>query len=734
MQAAALAAQFPGGSQVRVGTGAKADLVGQCCVVLGIDGTNSSQLMLVTAAGGLEQSSPDNLQMVQIEPQSPVVVVDAYMELDPQLALQPGVATGFHDGLWSVELNNPRQNMSPTVQVNARNLVLSGPKVQDDKSPKPPSSSACLRKSWDRMHDLQDEVFAATPAREGDEKENSVPPACNTEIETIRLAAAPDGQATILHLVCTSRRGLMRELAVQLSDVGVDVEQCDIATPQGSTVADVRIVDGDTGGAVPPERYPEIRAVAQSVASLSEKGIQSLGLRGRRMILRANSVECSNVQPPSPRSRQNARSQKRVLIIGPGFGLELNKDQIANVFQAGFQVKCVFPPNPEVPGFNMASALGEVRAAIDEFQPDLVGAASKGGLYLLALWQTAQWTGPSLLINAHPSCLGFPQNAPVVLAHGSNDKVWPRSRADLENLVSTGSRNRCFLYYTANSGMVNGGYTRQGDEHNMASLLAYDCLPRLIDAAISGEPELCLMRSWLCQLSSDRLAAENWLGYSVNQFRRHWIPIDNGRMLVDVPSNSEEFQRVATIFRAKPIDPEANVYPDPTPWENTGIVSIERVQNEMQLEGSFLPYYEQIKAAIGSQDVSFEKGVHTRWAFHGTQAIDAIISNPISGFQPLASGTRAGSIWGPGSYFARDAKYVARAGFAHPQPNGTRRMLLCLLTTGLPCLGDADNHGVLPVRCGQHRYHSSVDSMSSPEIHIIQNPAAAYPAYVITFV
>jgi len=125
---------------------------------------------------------------------------------------------------------------------------------------------------------------------------------------------------------------------------------------------------------------------------------------------------------------------------------------------------------------------------------------------------------------------------------------------------------------------------------------------------------------------------------------------------------------------------------------------------------------------------------HTRWAFHGTDAIEAIIGNPISGFQPLASGARKGSIWGPGTYFARDAKYVARAGFAQTGPDGLRRMLLCLLVTGIPCMGDPDNHGVLPLRCGQHRYHSTVDSVSSPEIHVIQNPSAAYPAYIVTFV
>lgn len=293
----------------------------------------------------------------------------------------------------------------------------------------------------------------------------------------------------------------------------------------------------------------------------------------------------------------------------------------------------------------------------------------------------------------------------------------------------------CFMYYTCNSGYVGsaGGYTRKGDEHNMRSLLQYDCLPRLIDAAISKQPELHVMRSWLSRISPERLSAERWLGYSPDQLQQHWTTAANGQIVVEVPSTSEEFMHVAALFRSRPLEPETNAYPETTPWETTGVMRIERVQNDMQQEGSFVPYYEQIKAAIESQGVPFEKGVHTRWAFHGTDAIDAIISNPISGFQPLASGTRGGSIWGPGTYFARDAKYVARAGFTQPAQDGLKRMLLCLLVTGVPCVGDPENHGVLPVRCGKHRYHSTVDSMSNPEIQIIQNPAAAYPAYIITF-
>ncbi|CAE7241778.1 PARP14 [Symbiodinium necroappetens] len=53
--------------------------------------------------------------------------------------------------------------------------------------------------------------------------------------------------------------------------------------------------------------------------------------------------------------------------------------------------------------------------------------------------------------------------------------------------------------------------------------------------------------------------------------------------------------------------------------------------------------------------------------------------------------------------------------------------------TGVPCLGDPDHKGVLPFRNKPHRYNCSVDSLSSPEIFIVQHPGSALPAYLITF-
>merc|ERR1711976_86715 len=186
-------------------------------------------------------------------------------------------------------------------------------------------------------------------------------------------------------------------------------------------------------------------------------------------------------------------------------------------------------------------------------------------------------------------------------------------------------------------------------------------------------------------------------------------------------------------FTVAPKEPAAYGGASPVAWAQTRILRIERVENGLQLDGSARPYFESLASSLREQEVCFEPGVHTRWVFHGTDAIESIVSNPIAGFQPLASGTKGASLWGSGTYFARDAKYVADGSFCKRGPNGTRQMLACLAMTGMPCLGDPQQKGVLPIRQGVHRYNSTVDSLSNPEIFIVQHPSAVYPAYVITF-
>jgi len=430
-----------------------------------------------------------------------------------------------------------------------------------------------------------------------------------------------------------------------------------------------------------------------------------------------------------------ARRQQKILIIGPGFGAKINPRQTVLLESAGYQLHWVHVPNPEVPTFPIMQFLPEIQRNIHMFQPDLVIGASKGGVYITAMWQTGMWVGPTLLLNAHPTCTRLPPNTSVVIAHGSNDEVYNRPRAQLEELILTGSANRCFLYYTANSGqMPDGRFTRFGDMHNMESILHFNCLPRLIDAALCEKgPESFLLESWANQLTNDRLAAEQKLGYTPELLQRTWASSKKQGMdrqkLFEVPVDSEEFQHVSDIFLAQPKDPPMyGGFSDA--WKKVRIVRIERVENGLQIEGNSKPHFEALRASIVEQGLEFQPGLHTRWAFHGTQAVESIVNNPMQGFQPLIASRQ---VWGSGTYFARDAKYVSDGGFCLNTQQG-RVALMTLLMTGLPCLGDPLHRGVLPFRVKPHRYNSTVDSLSNPEIYIVQHPAAALPAYVITFI
>lgn len=437
------------------------------------------------------------------------------------------------------------------------------------------------------------------------------------------------------------------------------------------------------------------------------------------------------------------RRQKRVLIIGPGFGAAMNPAQTQLVMQSGFQVHwCHQVPNPEDVDFMMLPHVSVIREAIDQVRPDILMGGSKGGAYAIALWQMGYWRGPTVLINAHPSCMELPADVPIVICHGDQDPIYPRPRAELENLITTGSPNMCFLYYSSTSGTLVSGHTpRVGDAHNMMTMCNFETLPRLMESVLCPEgPELHMMRTWLDRLNPQRAEAERSLGYTPQKLRQFWVSPHRASMndvddcLFDVPPASLEFRWVTNCFRFSARDPSTYGTVARARWERMQIIRIQRIENTMQEDTGYQPYFNSVKNSCESSGVEFVPGVHTRWLFHGSSAIDSIVSNPIQGFQPLASGSQGEAVWGRGTYFARDAEYVAAGPFCGmPAPDGTRRMLLCLVTTGMSCAGDPRHHGILPMRLKPHRYNSTVDSLSSPEVFIVTHPNAAYPAYVITF-
>ena len=91
------------------------------------------------------------------------------------------------------------------------------------------------------------------------------------------------------------------------------------------------------------------------------------------------------------------------------------------------------------------------------------------------------------------------------------------------------------------------------------------------------------------------------------------------------------------------------------------------------------------------------------------------------------------SLWGKGIYFARDASYSH--GFAGRDTKGRKQMLMCLVVTGVSCLGYKDMPFVSPFvdRDKRHVYNSAVDDLSNPEIFVVPEGRQAMPAYIIHY-
>jgi len=250
-----------------------------------------------------------------------------------------------------------------------------------------------------------------------------------------------------------------------------------------------------------------------------------------------------------------------------------------------------------------------------------------------------------------------------------------------------------------------------------------------------------VLRSWRAQLGGERCEAERQLGYGPERLRRRWrSPGGRGmddQKLFGVPPTSDEFRLVEATFRAPPREAPGCGDGAQEEWARVRVTAVHRVENGGAFERSTKPYHESVRRSLEDQGIEFEPGTHTCWAFHGADAAttQTIVNDPIAGFQPLAaSGTSGGSApWGSGTYFARDARRAVAGGLCPRAADGTRSVLLCLLTTGVPCLGDPQHRGVLPMRHSPHRYNCAVDSLSSPEAYVLQHPGAAHAAYLITF-
>ena len=131
------------------------------------------------------------------------------------------------------------------------------------------------------------------------------------------------------------------------------------------------------------------------------------------------------------------------------------------------------------------------------------------------------------------------------------------------------------------------------------------------------------------------------------------------------------------------------------------------------------------------------------WAFHAcaAEAVDNILGG---GFNRSYAGKNA-TVYGRGSYFARDTTYSARNTYSPPDQNGLKRIFMCRLALGAhmqvqagydlpePPVRDAE-----PIAgVGTLKYDSTTngkhDAQGIPEVMVAFRDNQAYAEYLITF-
>ncbi|KAL7857936.1 hypothetical protein AOLI_G00180380, partial [Acnodon oligacanthus] len=152
------------------------------------------------------------------------------------------------------------------------------------------------------------------------------------------------------------------------------------------------------------------------------------------------------------------------------------------------------------------------------------------------------------------------------------------------------------------------------------------------------------------------------------------------------------------------------------------ILKIERVQNR-ELWEDFQTKRERMRKA--NKDKKYEEG--ERLLFHGTKSdyVDAICNQNVDMRLSGANGT----VYGQGSYFARDAKYS----HDFTDKYGEKSMFVCRVLVGQYTRGVSsyrrppakDSTGTL--------YDSCVDNTREPTIFVVFDRPQVYPEFLITF-
>ncbi|NXP56748.1 PAR12 polymerase, partial [Heliornis fulica] len=189
----------------------------------------------------------------------------------------------------------------------------------------------------------------------------------------------------------------------------------------------------------------------------------------------------------------------------------------------------------------------------------------------------------------------------------------------------------------------------------------------------------------------------------------HWdksaLP-ELGFKLIELDSSSEEYKKVKVDFQRT--------------MHKTVIRRIHRVQNPSLWE-LFQWQKEQMRKNNGG------KAADERLLFHGTSKkyIEAICHQ---NFDWRICGLH-GTVYGKGSYFARDASYSDNY---CEEDSYTKTMFLARVLVGEFTLGNS-SYVRPPLKDNQNFYDSCVNSFSNPSIFVIFEKQQVYPEYLIEY-
>ncbi|KAM3862355.1 protein mono-ADP-ribosyltransferase PARP14 [Diretmus argenteus] len=200
-----------------------------------------------------------------------------------------------------------------------------------------------------------------------------------------------------------------------------------------------------------------------------------------------------------------------------------------------------------------------------------------------------------------------------------------------------------------------------------------------------------------------------------------WTRMDNKDMdIVDLAPTSGEYKKVEADFIQTAKQPGAATHP------TIKVVKIQRIQNKDQWQR-----YAVRKQAL---DKKYPTNKNEMNLYHGTTA-DICQKINTNGFNRSFCGRNA-TVYGDGTYFAKDSWYSCSNVYSNPDPNGLKYVYRAKVLVGKPCQGITGMKEPSPLnpsnpQAGLH--DCGVDNPLQPSIFVVFCDAGAYPEYLISF-